>query len=126
MSSPTYRRCADVLRANAALYIGGMGSREQNFYNQLACRMGFEAEADRIQELFLAREYREAAMAVPFEFIDQTSLLGPPERVRERLAAFADAGVTTLAVSPWAGDIDARVQTLRVLPELLDAAGVAG
>ena len=117
--------CADVLRANAALYIGGMGSREQNFYNQLACRMGFEAEATRIQDLYLEREYRAAAAAVPFEFIDATSLIGPPQRVAERLRAFADSGVTTLAASLWAGTLDQRLAMLRALPDLFTAAGVA-
>lgn len=117
--------CADVLRANAALYIGGMGSREQNFYNQLACRMGFEAEATRIQDLYLDREYRQAAAAVPFAFIDATSLIGPPSRIAERLSAFADSGVTTLAASLWAGTIDQRLAMLRALPEVFAAAGVA-
>lgn len=117
--------CADVLRSNAALYIGGMGSREQNFYNQLACRMGFEAEATRIQDLYLDREYRQAAAAVPFAFIDATSLIGPPSRIAERLSAFADSGVTTLAASLWAGTIDQRLAMLRALPEVFAAAGVA-
>ena len=66
-------RAAEAIRWYAALYIGGMGSREQNFYNQLACRMGYEEEAARVQELYLAREHRNAADAVPFEFIDETS-----------------------------------------------------
>lgn len=118
-------RCADVLRANAALYIGGMGSREQNFYNQLAGRMGFEAEAAEIQRLYLEREYRAAAAAVPFDFIDATSLIGPPARITERLQEFAASGVTTLAASIWAGSLDERLQVLRALPELFAAAGVA-
>ena len=116
--------CADVLRANAALYVGGMGSREQNFYNQLACRMGFEEEAARVQDLYLAREYRAAAAAVPFEFIDATSLIGPPARIVDRIGAFAASGVTTLAASLWAGTLDQRLAMLRALPELVAAAGV--
>jgi F420-dependent oxidoreductase-like protein len=110
-------RAALPLRAYAALYIGGMGSREQNFYNQLACRMGFEREAAQVQELYLARQHREAAMAVPWDFIDATSLIGPPERIRDRLAAFAEAGVTTLTVAPHAGSLEQRCQTLRVVAE---------
>ncbi len=94
--------CADAIRGYAALYVGGMGSREQNFYNALARRMGFEAAAERIQDLFLDHRQREAAAAVPLDFIDQTSLLGPPGRITERLHAFADAGVTTLTVAPFA------------------------
>jgi F420-dependent oxidoreductase-like protein len=115
--------CADRVRAYAALYIGGMGSREQNFYNQLACRMGFEDAAGRVQELYLARQHREAMAAVPFEFIDQTSLIGPPARIAERMQAFADAGVTTLTVQPFDDDVDLRVATLRAASQALEASG---
>lgn len=90
---------ADQLRDYCALYIGGMGSREQNFYNQLACRMGFEEEAGRIQDLYLGGHHREAAEAVPIEFIDETALLGSPQRVAQRLRRYEDVGVTTLAVA---------------------------
>ena len=95
-SATTSRRAPTRSAATAALYIGGMGSREQNFYNQLAVRMGYDAEAAEVQELYLARDYAGAAAAVPFEFIDRTALIGPPERIADRLAAYADAGVTTL------------------------------
>ncbi|MEI6375188.1 MAG: LLM class F420-dependent oxidoreductase, partial [Actinomycetes bacterium] len=80
-------QCAAAVRAYAALYIGGMGSREQNFYNQLAVRMGYEKEANEIQEKYLARDYAGAAAAVPMEFIDRTALIGPRERIRDRLPA---------------------------------------
>jgi alkanesulfonate monooxygenase SsuD/methylene tetrahydromethanopterin reductase-like flavin-dependent oxidoreductase (luciferase family) len=116
-------RCAEPIRGYAALYIGGMGSREANFYNALARRMGYEESADRIQDLYLARDYREAMAAVPFEFIDRTSLLGPPGRLVERLQAFADAGVTTLNVSLFAPDPDQRIATLRRVSEALEASG---
>jgi F420-dependent oxidoreductase-like protein len=116
--------CADAVRAYAALYIGGMGSREKNFYNQLAVRMGYDAEAAEVQRLYLDREYRAAGAAVPFEFIDRTSLIGPPERIQERLHAYADAGVTTLTVAAYAGSLDDRIQTLRTMSELLDASGL--
>lgn len=118
-------RAAMPLRAYCALYIGGMGSREKNFYNQLACRMGFEKEAAQIQDLFLAKQHREAAMAVPLEFIDATSLIGPPERIGERLAAFAESGVTTLSVALYAAEQPTRQQTLRTVAEQLEGAGVA-
>ena len=118
-------RAAMPVRGYCALYIGGMGSREQNFYNQLACRMGYEKEADQVQQHFLAREHREAAMAVPRELVDATSLLGPPERIRDRLHAFAEAGVTTLSVSPFAADLGQRVATLRTVAEAVEAAGLA-
>jgi F420-dependent oxidoreductase-like protein len=116
--------CADAVRGYAALYIGGMGSREKNFYNQLAVRMGYDAEAAEVQRLYLDREYRAAAAAVPFEFIDRTSLVGPPERIQERLHAYAEAGVTTLTVATYAGSLDDRVQTLRTMAELLSASGL--
>src|SRR5690606_33699070 len=91
--------CADPVRGYTALYLGGMGSREHNFYNNLAVRMGYTEAAARVQDLFLDRKYREAAAAVPLDFIDKTALIGPVERVRDRLSAYADAGVTTLSVA---------------------------
>ena len=119
--------CADQVRGYAALYIGGMGSKEQNFYNALARRMGYEDAAEQVQERFLAKEYRAAAAAVPWEFVDRTSLLGPKDRIAERIQAFAESGVTTLSVSPAAGAggaAEVAVQTLRTLAEALDASGV--
>ena len=97
-SATTSRRAPTRPRRYAALYVGGMGSREQNFYNQLACRMGFEAEAARVQDLYLASDYAEAAAAVPLDFIDRTSLLGPVERIADRMQALRRSGVTTLNV----------------------------
>ncbi len=122
---PDVASCADPIRPYAALYVGGMGSRTQNFYNQLAVRMGFEQEADEVQRLYLDRRQREAMAAVPLDFIDQTSLLGPPERITERLQAFAEAGVTTLTVSSFAPDHSMRISTLRQVAEALDASGLA-
>jgi F420-dependent oxidoreductase-like protein len=116
--------CAAPLRHYAALYVGGMGSREQNFYNRLAVRMGYEEAAATVQDLYLARNHRDAAEAVPFEFIDRTSLIGPRERIRDRLAAYAEAGVTTLSVASYAGSLDERVAALRTLSEVLDESGL--
>jgi F420-dependent oxidoreductase-like protein len=116
--------CADPLRHYTALYVGGMGSRQQNFYNRLAVRMGFEEEAARVQDLYLDRQHREAAAAVPFELVDRTSLIGPPERVRDRLHAYADAGVTSLSVATYAPSLEARVATLRTVAGALDASGL--
>jgi F420-dependent oxidoreductase-like protein len=113
------------IRAYSALYIGGMGSREQNFYNRLATQMGFGEAAERVQELFLNRQHREAAAAVPLEFIDQTSLIGPVERVRDRLHAYAEAGVTTLSVAFNDGTTGDRIETMRALAEALEASGLA-
>jgi len=102
-----------------------MGSREQNFYNQLACRMGFEDAAQQVQDLYLAKEYRAAAQAVPLEFIDATSLIGPPGRIAERLIAFSEAGVTTLSVSAAVGTVDQRIAMLRGMSEILEKTGLA-
>jgi F420-dependent oxidoreductase-like protein len=117
-------RAAMPVRPYAALYVGGMGSRQQNFYNALAVRMGYEREAREVQDLFLDRKHRDAAMAVPLSFIDQTSLIGPRDRVRDRLAAYAEAGVTTLNVSTFHGDLESRLTTLRTMAELLDESGL--
>jgi F420-dependent oxidoreductase-like protein len=121
-----WKACADVVRPFAALYIGGMGSRDKNFYHALASRMGFEREADEVQEKYLARDYEGAMAAVPLEFLDATSLLGPPERIRDGVRALADVGVTTLTVSPMQADLEQRSAALRVAVDAVDAAGVAG
>ncbi len=117
--------CADPIRAYSALYIGGMGSRDKNFYNQLVTRMGYEQAAIDIQEKYLARDYAGAGAAVPFEFIDRTSLLGPRDRVRDRLAAYAESGVTTLTIAAYSGTIQERIDTLRVMAEVLEESGLA-
>jgi F420-dependent oxidoreductase-like protein len=116
--------CADLVRGYAALYIGGMGSREHNFYHRLATDMGYGAAADVIQEHFLNKRYREAMDAVPFEFVDRTSLLGPVERVAERLRAYADAGVTTLSVLVFESDTEDAITTLRRIAEALESSGL--
>lgn len=117
--------CAAPVRAYSALYIGGMGSREQNFYNRLATRMGYDDAAAEIQDKYLAKDYAGAMAAVPIDFIDQTSLIGPPERVQERLHAYADAGVTTLTVATYGPSLEANKQTLRTMKEVLEASGLA-
>lgn len=118
--------CADPIRAFAALYIGGMGSREQNFYNAQATRMGYGVAAKTIQDLYLDHKQADAMAAVPFEFIDQTALIGPADRMPDRLQAYAAAGVTTLTVSTYAPTLDERLHTLRTVAEALDKAGVGG
>jgi F420-dependent oxidoreductase-like protein len=118
--------CADPLRAYTALYVGGMGSRDKNFYNQLATRMGYGDAAGEIQERYLAKDYPGAMAAVPEEFIDRTSLIGPRDRVRDRLAAYADAGVTTLTIATYAPSLEERLMTLRTMAEVLDESGLAG
>jgi alkanesulfonate monooxygenase SsuD/methylene tetrahydromethanopterin reductase-like flavin-dependent oxidoreductase (luciferase family) len=87
-----------------ALYIGGMGARGQNFYHKLATRYGYGDEADHIQDLFLAGRKVDAIAAVPNELVRNVSLVGPRSLVKERLAAYAEAGVTTMLVHPLASD----------------------
>src|SRR3954454_18286054 len=116
--------CAEPLKGYAALYIGGMGSREKNFYNALARRMGFEQEAQQIQDLYLGGDKMGAMQAVPFEFVDQTSLLGPKDRMADRLHAYKECGVTTLSIPPGGASYDERVAPLRTVAEALDKAGV--
>jgi F420-dependent oxidoreductase-like protein len=115
--------CAELVRWYAALYIGGMGSREKNFYNQLATRMGYGEAAREIQEHYLSGRQRDAAALVPFEFIDATSLLGPVERVAERMRRYRDSGVTTLAVTPFTGDADSGREALRMVAEAFERSG---
>jgi len=90
----------DFVRPMVALYVGGMGARGRNFYNSLFQRYGYEAEAKQIQDLYLDGKKQEAAAAVPTEFLEAISLVGPEGYVRERMAAFAEAGVTHLNVIP--------------------------
>lgn len=108
----------DRARPNVALYWGGMGAKGRNFYNDLARRYGYEAEAEAIQELYLSGKKDEAAAAVPADVLEKTSLIGPEGYVKERLAAFKEAGVTTLALTPVGPD---PVKTVGQLREWVDA-----
>jgi F420-dependent oxidoreductase-like protein len=108
----------NLMRPILALYIGGMGSRKQNFYNQLVQRYGFEDAAKEIQDLYLEGKKAEAGEAIPAELIDTVSLAGPRDAVRDRLAAYRDAGVGTLMVTPMAFSTEDRVEQLRAVAEL--------
>ncbi|BBJ44976.1 LLM class F420-dependent oxidoreductase [Streptomyces antimycoticus] len=119
------RALADQFRPYTALYVGGMGSAKQNFYNKLAQRMGYEKEAAEIQEKYLSGDKEGAAAAVPHELIDSTSLLGPVERIADRMQAYAEAGVTTLSLTPAGFTLEERLAGLRAGVEALDRAGVA-
>jgi F420-dependent oxidoreductase-like protein len=99
----------DLTRPVFALYIGGMGARGRNFYYDLACRFGYESEADAIQEAYLAGRKDEAAALVPADLVEKTALIGPAGYVAERLEAFRAAGVTTLNVTPLAATHAARL-----------------
>jgi len=115
----------DLVRGYAALYLGGMGSRDSNFYNALARRMGYDRAAGEVQDAYLARDYAGAAAAVPQQFIDETSLIGPAERIAERMCGLAEAGITTLNVIPFAASAPARLADLRTAVTALELSGVA-
>ncbi len=108
----------DAMRPFIALYVGGMGSRKQNFYNNLVCRYGFEEQAKAIQDYYLEGKREEAMAAIPDALIDQVSLCGPKDVVRERLAVYRDAGVGTLGITPIAFTKEDRLQQLRLVAEL--------
>ncbi|MDK1473557.1 LLM class F420-dependent oxidoreductase [Streptomyces sp. 549] len=116
---------ADMFRPYTALYVGGMGSRKQNFYNKLAQRMGYEKEAAEIQDKYLSGDKEGAAAAVPRELIDSTALLGPVERIADRMQAYADAGATTLSLAPAGFTLEERMTSLRTGVEALERAGLS-
>jgi F420-dependent oxidoreductase-like protein len=103
--------CLDFVKPMLALYVGGMGARGKNFYNDLACRYGFEEAAAKVQDLYLAGKKAEATAAIPNEFADEVSLVGPPARIRDRLAAWKEGGITTLIAG------SRQVEALRTLAE---------
>jgi len=108
-------RLRDTVRPQLALYIGGMGARDMNFYNDLACRYGLDAPARQIQDLYLAGRKEEAAAAVPTELVEGTTMIGPAGLVRDRLAAYREAGVTVLNVRPAGPDPSGTIATVREL-----------
>jgi F420-dependent oxidoreductase-like protein len=103
-----------------ALYIGGMGAKGKNFYHNVATKYGFGEVADRIQELYLSGRKAEAIAAVPDELVRNISLIGPRGYIKERIAAFAEAGVTTLLATPVTGDAAEYVDFIEQLQALLD------
>jgi F420-dependent oxidoreductase-like protein len=112
-------RARDAVRPLLALYVGGMGSRDKNFYNQLVSRYGFEDAAKTVQDLYLDGKKNEAAAALPAELIDQTTLVGSADHIKERLAVYADAGVGTLMISPMDFTAEGRSRVLRTVSELI-------
>jgi hypothetical protein len=101
------------MKAALGFYIGGMGAKGQNYHTKLMARMGFEEEALKIQELFFDGRRDEAVAMVPDEFADEISLVGPPERIRERLAAWQDSPVTTILMYP------STVENMRTVAEIV-------
>lgn len=111
----------DLARPYAALYVGGMGGPQDNVYNALAARMGFEDEARTVQRLYLTGKRDEAARALPVEFLDRVSLIGTAEHVAGRLQEYAEAGATTVAAMPFA---PVPAQRAAMLDAVLRAAGL--
>ena len=102
----------DFLKPYYALYIGGMGARGKNFYNDLFARYGYEGDARKIQDLYLGGNKRDAAAAIPDSFVDEVALVGPKERLAERLDAWRESGATSLLVSTQ------QPEALRALAEI--------
>jgi F420-dependent oxidoreductase-like protein len=107
----------DAMRPMLALYVGGMGSRARNFYNELMRRYGFGEAATTVQDLYLDGRLDRAAAALPPELIDAVTVCGPPGRVRERLDALREAGVTTLIAAAISGGVEDATRQLRMLAE---------
>ncbi len=105
--------CRAQLKPAIALYLGGMGARGKNFYNELACRYGYEAAAARIQDLYLGGQKDEAIAAVPDELVDEVALYGSRERIAERVQLWREAGVSTLICST------SNIEVLRLMAELV-------
>jgi F420-dependent oxidoreductase-like protein len=113
----------NAMRPVLALYVGGMGSREQNFYNRLVSTYGFEQAAREVQNLYLEGKKTEAIFALPDELIDLVSIVGPRDKARDKIRAFRDAGVDTLIVWPVMPDQEERKKQLRLIAELRDELG---
>ena len=120
MVSDDLESARDAMRHYVALYVGGMGSRKQNFYNALVQRYGYEDAARTVQDLYLEGRKDEAAAALPGELIDTLCLVGPPDVVRERLRVYREAGVGTLIISPMAWTFEDRLAQLRAVAELAE------
>jgi F420-dependent oxidoreductase-like protein len=110
---PDTDRCRQAVKPRLALYVGGMGARGKNFYNELVCRYGYEDAARRIQDLYLSGNKEEAAAAIPDALVDEVSLCGPRERIKERLSRWTASGVTTMICG--VGHVDA----VRTMAELV-------
>lgn len=107
----------DMARPNIALYVGGMGARDKNFYNTICQKYGYVDEAIEIQDRYLSGDKSGAAAAVPAEMLEKTNLVGPAGEIKERLAAYREAGVTHLSVAPVGNDAVSTVEKLR---EIID------
>ena len=107
------KRMLDLIRPMVALYVGGMGARGKNFYNDLARQYGYEKEAAEIQDLYLDGNKRDAEALVPMEWLEAGNLVGPASYVKERIAAFREAGITNLSVTPACEDPAATIAQVK-------------
>jgi len=105
--------CRSMVKPMLALYIGGMGARGKNFYNDLACRYGYEAAAKTVQDLYLAGKKHEAAAAIPDALVDDVALCGPKDRIKERLDLWKNVPITTLNIMTF------TVDAVRLMAELV-------
>ncbi|GGD23683.1 LLM class F420-dependent oxidoreductase [Nocardioides daphniae] len=112
---PETKQMLDFARPLFALYVGGMGAKGKNFYNDIAKAYGYEKEAEEIQDLYLSGKKREAEAAVPLEWLEAANLVGPESYVKERIAAFREAGVTNLSITPATADPVATIQQVKEL-----------
>ena len=115
----TRTKLLDYARPNMALYVGGMGARGKNFYNDICRAYGYEEEAVNVQDLYLEGKKAEAAAALPGEWLELSNLVGPKSYIKERVGAFKEAGVTVLSVNPVGPN---AVQTIETLREIVDNA----
>jgi F420-dependent oxidoreductase-like protein len=112
---PETKALLDFARPLYALYVGGMGARGKNFYNDLACQYGYEKEAKEIQDLYLGGNKRDAEAKVPLEWLEAGNLVGPKSYVEERIAAFREAGVTNLSIVPATPDPAATIAEVKAM-----------
>lgn len=110
---PETKALLDFARPLYALYVGGMGAKGKNFYNDIACQFGYEKEAEQIQELYLSGKKKEAEALVPLEWLEAANLVGPASYVRERIEAFKEAGVTNLSLTPVTDDPAATIAQVK-------------
>jgi hypothetical protein len=119
LTGDAQKKILDYGRPNMALYVGGMGARGKNFYNDIAVAYGYEKEAVEVQDLYLEGKKDEAAAALPGEWLELANLVGPKSYIKERVGAFKEAGVTVLSVNPVGPN---AVQQIELLREIVDDA----
>lgn len=110
---PETKALLDLARPIFALYVGGMGAKGKNFYNDVACSYGYEKEAAEIQDLYLSGKKKEAEALIPTEWLEAANLVGPASYVKERIAAFREAGITNLSLTPATDDPAATIAQVK-------------